>query len=159
MSAAALHLVVATPARVLVDAPGVLALRGEDASGAFGLLPGHVDFLTALAPSVLRWRDAAGPHYCAVHGGVLSLERGTELRVACREGVLGDDLATLQASVAAARERARDADRRARVEQLRLQTRIVRQLVRSLQPPRARAAGLGLGLGLGAYERSGDGVA
>lgn len=135
MSEARLHLTISTPAQVLVDDPDVLALRGEDESGAFGLLPGHLDLLTALAPSVLRWRRADGrSRYCAVHGGVLSLTDGTQLRIACRDGVLGDDLDALQAQVAAAREAQRDADRRARVEQLQMQTRAVRQLVRYLQP-------------------------
>jgi F-type H+-transporting ATPase subunit epsilon len=137
MSEARLRLMITTPAQVLVDEPDVVAVRAEDESGAFGLLPGHLDLLTALSPSVLRWRGADGrSRYCAVRGGVLSLTDGTQLRIACRDGVLGDDLEALQAKVAEAREAQRDADRRARVEQLQLQTRTVRQLVRYLQPRR-----------------------
>ena len=49
-----LHLTIATPAAVLVDADGVASLRAEDESGAFGVLPGHADLLTVLPPSVLR---------------------------------------------------------------------------------------------------------
>ena len=55
---AGLHLTVTTPMEVLVDATGVRSVRAEDASGAFGILPGRADFLTSLPASVLRWRDA-----------------------------------------------------------------------------------------------------
>jgi F-type H+-transporting ATPase subunit epsilon len=128
-----LHLLIATPQRILVDLADVVALRGEDASGAFGLLPGHVDYLTVLQPSVLRWRRAGGElGFCAVRGGVLSLAGG-ELRVACREGILGSRLDELEARVREAREAQQDSARQARVEHLRLHTRAVRQLVRYLR--------------------------
>lgn len=130
---APLHLLIATPQRILVDCADVVALRGEDGSGCFGLLPGHVDYLTVLQPSVLRWRRAGGElGFCAVRGGVLSLAGG-ELRVACREGIVGERLAELEARVSEAREAQRDSARQARVEHLRLHTRAVRQLVRYLR--------------------------
>lgn len=130
---APLHLLIATPQRILVDCADVVALRGEDASGCFGLLPGHVDYLTVLQPSVLRWRRAGGElGFCAVRGGVLSLAGG-ELRVACREGIVGERLDELEARVREAREAQRDSARQARVEHLRLHTRAVRQLVRYLR--------------------------
>lgn len=134
MSHAPFHLVIATPQQILLDRDDIVALRAEDASGSFGLLPGHVDFLTVLSPSVVRWRcreDSRG--YCAVHSGVLSLVR-RELRIACREGVIGDDLEALEAQVHQAREQQRDNIRQARVEHLRLHTQAVRQLVRYLRP-------------------------
>lgn len=128
-----LHLLIATPQRILVDLADVVALRGEDASGSFGLLPGHVDYLTVLRPSVLRWRRAGGElGFCAVRGGVLSLAGG-ELRVACREGILGSRLDELEARVREAREAQHDSARQARVEHLCLHTRAVRQLVRYLR--------------------------
>ncbi|MBB63067.1 MULTISPECIES: F0F1 ATP synthase subunit epsilon [Stutzerimonas] len=129
---APLHLLLTTPQRVLIDAE-VVALRAEDASGAFGILPGHTDLLTVLVPTVLRWRLADGSrHYCAVSGGVLSLSAG-ELRIACREAVLGERLDTLQAEVDSEREARRERMRQARVEHLQLHTRAVRQLVRYLR--------------------------
>lgn len=130
---APLHLLIATPQQILVDCADVVSLRGEDASGGFGLLPGHVDYLTVLEPTVLRWRRASGERgYCAVRGGVLSLSGG-ELRIACREGIVGERLDELAARVQEAREAQRDSARRARVEHLRLHTRAVRQLVRYLR--------------------------
>jgi len=130
---APLHLLITTPQQILVDCADVVALRGEDASGSFGLLPGHVDYLTVLLPTVLRWRRAGGGQgFCAVRGGVLTLSGG-ELRVACREGVVGERLEQLETQVHEAREAQRDSARRARVEHLRLHTQAVRQLVRYLR--------------------------
>jgi F-type H+-transporting ATPase subunit epsilon len=42
-------------------------LRAEDASGSFGILPGHAPFLTALAISIVSWRkdDTKGFAPCA----------------------------------------------------------------------------------------------
>jgi F-type H+-transporting ATPase subunit epsilon len=44
-----------TPLDVVVDEDGVMALRAEDASGGFGILPRHADFLTSLTISVVGW--------------------------------------------------------------------------------------------------------
>ena len=128
-----LQLLISTPQQVLVDAADLRSLRAEDASGSFGLLPGHVDFLTVLVPTVVRWQHADGrAGFCAVGGGVLCLQGG-RIELACRDGVLGEDLPQLQERVIAAREQQRDLARRARVEHLQLHTRAVRQLVRYLR--------------------------
>jgi F-type H+-transporting ATPase subunit epsilon len=55
-----LHLTVTTPAQILVEAGNVVAVRAEDQSGSFGILPGHADLLTVLVPSVVRWRTTNG---------------------------------------------------------------------------------------------------
>ena len=131
----ALHLTVTTPMEVLVDAPAVVSVRAEDQSGGFGILPGHTDFLTALPASVLRWRGAdGGVHYCALRAGLMTVSDGARVAVACREAILGDDLARLEAQVAKLRTDEADTDRRARVEQMRLHASAVRQLMRYLRP-------------------------
>ena len=138
-----LHLTIATPAKLLVDIEDVRSVRAEDESGASGVLPGHADFLTVLPPSVVRWIGSGeAPRYCALSGGVLTVRGGKSVAIACRRGTLGDDLARLEADVAAERSVELDADRRARVEQLRLHARAIRQLMHFLRPG-ARAAGRG----------------
>ena len=93
---ARMRLRIVTPLSVVVDEDGVLALRAEDASGSFGILPRHADFLTSLAISVVSWESGDGTrHYCAVRRGVLSVTGGREIAIATREAVRGDDLATL----------------------------------------------------------------
>jgi len=130
-----LHLVLTTPQQVVLDLDDVTAVRGEDASGSFGILPGHADLITVLVPTVLRWQRADGEKgYCALRGGVLRMSEGAELHVACRGAVRGDELDTLEATVRTTRADQADADRRARVEQMQLHARAVRTLLRYLRP-------------------------
>ncbi|SFC67237.1 F0F1 ATP synthase subunit epsilon [Tropicimonas isoalkanivorans] len=130
-----LHLNITTPMDILVEEDGVRALRAEDESGGFGILPGHTDFLTVLPASVVRWTGRDGTrHFCALRGGLMTVTGGERVAIACREGVLGDDLAVLSADVAKLRADERDADRRARIEQMRLHASAVRQLMRYLRP-------------------------
>ena len=137
----ALHLTVTTPGQILVDSGDVAAVRAEDESGSFGILPGHADLLTALVPSVVRWRTANGStHFCAVRGGVFTVSAGHNVAVACREGVLGDSLEELEAKVRAVRAQQTEADRKARVEQVRMHALAVRQLLRYLRPSPVTAA-------------------
>ena len=129
-----LHLTVTTPAQILVESEDVVAVRAEDQSGSFGILPGHADLLTVLAPSVLRWRTGDGAaHFCGVRDGVFSVSSGRDVAVACREGVVGNSLQELEAQVHTVRAQELEADRKARVEQVRLHALAVRQLVRYLR--------------------------
>jgi hypothetical protein len=54
-----LHLVLSSLGAVQVDSAGVRSVRAQDASGGFGLWPGHADLLALLGVGVLSWRDAA----------------------------------------------------------------------------------------------------
>jgi F-type H+-transporting ATPase subunit epsilon len=137
---ATLHLTVTTPAQILVASDSVVAVRAEDQSGCFGILPGHADLLTVLVPSVLRWRAADGAvGFCAVRGGVFTVASGRDVSVACREGVVGDSLEELEVKVRLARTQQLEGDRKVRVEQIRLHALAVRQLVRYLRPNPAPA--------------------
>ena len=65
------------PTAILVDTD-VRSVRAEDASGSFGILSGHADFLTALGVSIVSWRGLDGaPGYCAVRNGILTVSHGT----------------------------------------------------------------------------------
>jgi len=121
---------------VVVDLDRVRAVRAEDASGSFGIWPGHADFLTALDTGVLSWRENDDlMRYCALRRGILSV-RGGHVSVAAREAVRGDDLEALQSQVLT-RFREREAqDTAARVESTRVEARAMRQLLRYLRPER-----------------------
>jgi F-type H+-transporting ATPase subunit epsilon len=137
----ALHLTITTPAQILVASDNVVAVRVEDQSGSFGVLPGHADLLTALVTSVVRWRTVDGAAcFCAVRGGVFAVSGGRNVSVACREGVVSDSLDELEAKVRTVRARQLEADRKARAEQIRVHALAVRQLVRYLRPNPASAA-------------------
>ncbi len=125
---------ITTPLTVLVDDAPISSLRAEDASGSFGILPGHADFLTSLVVSVVRWTEPAGTtRFCAVRRGVLTVTDGI-VAIATREAVLGNDLATLDQEVL---RRFRDNLETQRVEHVasaRLQLNAVRQIMRHLRP-------------------------
>jgi F-type H+-transporting ATPase subunit epsilon len=137
-----LNLIVATPLEIVLRSDAVDSLRAEDATGDFGIWPGHADFLTVIDAGVLRWRGESGSwRYCALRGGVFTVTGGRDVRIACREAIESDDLASLEARVAAARAEAKDEARRARSQATRLHARAIRQLMRELS-----SAGDALGL-------------
>lgn len=131
-----------TPLSVVVDAT-VASVRAEDASGGFGILPGHADFLTSLTISVVSWRsgdDVTG--YCAVRGGVLTVSGGRTVFIASREVVAGDNLANLADTILARFRADIEAERVEHVEATRLQLSAVRRLVGRLRQ-RPSPGGLG----------------
>jgi ATP synthase, F1 epsilon subunit (delta in mitochondria) len=72
-----MHLTVTTPRGYLVQveaeelvAPGVL--------GEFGILPGHIPFMSVLKPGVLSYRGKDGTKYLAVGDGILQVARVRE---------------------------------------------------------------------------------
>ena len=131
----ALRLRIATPSAILVETDDARSIRAEDVSGGFGLMPGHADMLTVLTDCVVRWRDGSDREfYCAVRSGVLTVDGGARVEIACRQGMAGDDLPRLRARVVAMREEEAEAGRRVKVEQTQLRARAVRQLMRYLHP-------------------------
>jgi F-type H+-transporting ATPase subunit epsilon len=116
-----MKLIVSTPTELVLDTDAATAVRAEDETGAFGILPGHTDFITALSVSVLHWHDEAGAvHYVAVRGGVLMVTDGSKIEVATREAVIGDDLARLQETVLETFRREAENEATERTETMRL---------------------------------------
>ena len=129
-----MRLRITTPLEVVVDEDGVTALRAEDPSGGFGILPRHADFLTSLAISVVSWKSTNDARrYCAVRRGVLSVDGGKEISIATREAVLGDDLATLDETVLARFRADIETERSERVNSTRLELSAIRQIVSHLR--------------------------
>ena len=136
-----MRLVVTTPTAIALDEASVRHVRAEDPSGAFGIGPGHADFLTTLSICVVRWRDGGGvEHYAAVRGGVLRVRGGKVVEIATREAVVNDDLGHLRNEVLAAMTANVEVERSARSGALRLEHAAIRQIYRYLRPtegPRA----------------------
>jgi F-type H+-transporting ATPase subunit epsilon len=142
-----MKLVVTTPLAVIVEADGVAHLRAEDETGAFGILPGHADFLTALSVSVMTWRDEHGAeHHAAVRGGMLEVRGGDAIAVATREAVASDDLHRLETEVLASFRRVGSEEQAARTDAQRLYLAAIRQICRFLRSERALSIPGGRGL-------------
>src|SRR3954451_10970484 len=128
-----MKLTVATQFVIITQADDVTHVRAEDDTGAFGILPGHADFLTALAISVVSWRDHKGAeHHIAVRGGMLSVTGGDTIRVATRDAVADDDLHRLRAEVLASFQRRNEEEVTARTDAQRLYLAAIRQIYRFL---------------------------
>jgi F-type H+-transporting ATPase subunit epsilon len=128
---------IVTPLCVAVDEDGVRALRAQDASGGFGVLPGHADFLTSLPASVVSWRGADGRRRCcAVRGGVFAATGGREVAIATREAVVGDDVAELEGVVLARFREEKETEKAERAETMRLHLAAIRQIMRRLRSDR-----------------------
>jgi F-type H+-transporting ATPase subunit epsilon len=79
----------------------VTAFVGEDASGSFGILAGHVRFLTVLVFGLARFRvGEADWRYLALPGGVLYFA-GNTLQLSTRRYLAGDDYASISGQLEA----------------------------------------------------------
>lgn len=128
-----MKLTITTPLSIVVDEE-IESLRAEDESGSFGILPGHAPFLTALAISIISWRVDGKNRFCAVRKGVMTVDRDTNVSVATREAVPGDNLATLDREVLQKFLSEADEERVEHVETMRLQMHAIRQMISRLHP-------------------------
>lgn len=86
------------PTQILVEAH-VNKIIAEGADGFFCLLPGHMDFVSALVPGILYFVDEAGKeNYYAVNHGTL-IKYGREVRISTFNAVKGADLQSLKQTV------------------------------------------------------------
>ena len=137
-----MHLLITEPTRILVDDSDVVSVRAEDASGSFGILPGHAELVTALTSSVVTWQRAdGGRRWCAVRRGVLSVSAGREVAIATRQAECGDDPVLLEHAVQARLQEARESERQARVAATKLHTAAIREIVRALRPDARNQSG------------------
>ncbi len=121
------------PMSIVVDQE-VASVRAEDASGSFGILPGHADLVTVLEISVLSWRQASGNSgYCAVRNGILTVSEGARVDVATREAHVSDAIEELEAVVLAGYRAHREAERSSRTAAAKLRMQAIRRMVEALQ--------------------------
>ncbi|QCO57587.1 ATPase (plasmid) [Pseudorhodobacter turbinis] len=104
-----------------------VALNAVAPNGAFGILPNHVDLVTALVPSVLLLRQEDGrERVFGIDEGVL-VKKGHEVTIAVRRGVESADLASLDETVGALFDTMEDEERVARAALSRLEADMVRR--------------------------------
>ncbi|MCL1477296.1 ATPase [Marinobacter sp. M3C] len=96
-------------------------------NGAFGMLPNHTDFVTALVPSVLILTDETGDElFFGIDEGLL-VKTGHQVDIAIRRGVQGDSLDTLNDTIQTAFVEVDEEERVARSALSRLEANIVRR--------------------------------
>lgn len=103
-------------------------------NGAFGILPNHIDFVTALVPSVLTLRLADGAEEIFGLDEGLLVKKGHHVTVVALRGVRGDDLGTLQNTVQASFIQMDEEERQARSALSRLEADMVRRFAELQRP-------------------------
>lgn len=105
----------------------VTRLTAVAPNGAFGILPNHVDFVTALVPSVMTLQLVdGGEEIFGLDEGML-VKKGHAVMVATLRGVHGDDLGSLQQTVEASFIQMNEDERQARSALSRLEASMVRR--------------------------------
>jgi len=121
-----MRLEVITPMAVCVDRP-VRRIVAEGPDGHFGMLPGHVDFVSELVPGILLYETEEGTErFVAINSGTL-VKCGDEVRVAVRGAVDGDNLQKLRAKVEADFRKHDEEEREARAALARLEASMIRR--------------------------------
>lgn len=92
-----MHLTVALPGEVLLDTQAQKVVA-ETIAGSYCLLERHRDMTAALAPGILIYVSNGEEKFVALDRGVL-VKLGPEVRVAVRDGMVGDTLEALHAGL------------------------------------------------------------
>ena len=82
------------PTHIEID-EDVSKVTAEAVTGAFTLLPRHLDYVAPLVPGILSYEGPGGESFVAINGGIL-VKTGEDVCVAVTEAAAGADLATLE---------------------------------------------------------------
>ena len=103
------RLTIVTPTKIVER--DITHIRLKDETAYFGIMKGHIDFLTVLVPSLCYYRDASGREtFLAVDGGILSV-RGGAVTLTSREVYEGDDAERLAEIIEAAIAKRQESER------------------------------------------------
>ena len=121
------------PSKLLFEG-SALRLKAEAADGGFGILPNHVDFVTALVPSVLLITQPDGrERLFGIDEGLL-VKKGHRVEVAVRRAVESQSLESLDQTVGGSFAGLEDDEKVARAALSRLEADMVRRFA-SLRKP------------------------
>ncbi|AXI49162.1 ATPase (plasmid) [Sulfitobacter sp. SK012] len=121
------------PTRTLLEGRAT-RLTAVAQDGAFGILPNHADFVTALVPSVMTLRMADGSEEIFGLDEGLLVKKGHHVVAAVLRGVRGDDLGSLNDTVRAKFIEMDDEERQARSAFSRLEADVVRRFAELRKP-------------------------
>lgn len=106
----------------------VVALQAGDATGRFGIRPGHEPFVTVLTPGIVAFRDVEGREgYAATDGGILLLE-ANRIVIVSREAVVADRVDRVADAAAEMVGSRWEEERRARLTAEQIATMLLREL-------------------------------
>jgi F-type H+-transporting ATPase subunit epsilon len=101
-----LKLKIITPEKILVNEEEVSAVYAKAVDGEFGVLPGHIPYMTALDIAVTRYIKGEYEEFVSVIGGILQVGAG-EVVILTDQAELGKDIDVSRAKAAKERAEAR----------------------------------------------------
>ncbi len=123
-----MKLTVWLPYEVLLEEP-VDRIKAEAPDGWFGLLPRHIDFVTALVPGVLTFQPCGkAEEYLAVDHGIL-VKCGPDVSISTRNAVRGTSLEKLKTEVEVQFRAREEREKAARAYEAKLEADLVRHLL------------------------------
>jgi len=123
-----MRLTVWLPTEILMQEE-VSRIKAEAPNGWFGLLPRHIDFVTALVPSVLTFARTSGTEeYLAIDHGIM-VKCGPEVSVSTRAAVRSANLAQLRKDVEARFEAEEEREKKTLSSEMKLEADLVRGLL------------------------------
>ncbi len=123
-----MNLKVVTPTRVIVDAR-VRQVTAQGLDGSRTYLPRHIDFVTAVAPSVMSWLPAEGEEqFAAIDEGIL-VKVGDELLLSTAYAMHGPELGRLRQTVNEQFVERGEREKSARTALAKLEASIVRRFM------------------------------
>jgi len=129
------NLKILLPSEVLVDEE-VASITARAADGSFTLLPGHIDFVSELVPSILCFRsvpagregNGGAESFVAVDDGVL-VKKGAQVLISTRHGVRSAELEELRHTVSEKFERRNQRERKARTVLAHLESTFIERFI------------------------------
>jgi F-type H+-transporting ATPase subunit epsilon len=132
-----MRLTISTPTGIVEDVENVHHVRAEDETGAFGILPGHADFVTVLPVSIVTWTsDDDREGYVLIRCGVLTVRGGRHVEIATQGGVREDELQKLGAAALDQFQLADEEEDFTRITDARVHLATMRQIERVLDAAR-----------------------
>lgn len=117
------------PAKVLLEEE-VEKITAEAENGFFTILPRHVDFVSALVPSIFTYVASGGSEqYLALDEGIL-VKQGDFLYVSAARAVQGESLEVLQETVESELKVLGESEKKSRAVMSRLEADTLRRFTR-----------------------------
>ena len=124
-----MNLKILLPAEVLLEEE-VEKVTAEAENGFFTILPRHVDFVSALVPSIFTYvTSGGGEHYLALDEGIL-VKQGDQLYVSAARAVAGESLEVLQETVESELKVLGESEKKSRAVMSRLEADTLRRFTR-----------------------------
>ena len=103
---AKLKLKVITPAKVLFESDNVDAVYSTAVDGEFGVMPGHIPYMTPLAIGVSKYVKGSEARYISTLGGIFQV-KNNEVLILTDEAEFGEDIDIPRAKASKERAEAR----------------------------------------------------